>query len=128
MEHIKPALNTTSAFYELFVPFPASQKHLHLCNFFNRSFFFVLFLKKLFKCLKFQECITLGYLQYNFFCIKFCSLNHSFIMVRYTGYRYKDTVKRRLTKHSSCLASRAFQVLQPESGGIMICCAFAVTA
>lgn len=38
----------------------------------------------------------LGYLQYNF-CIKFCSLNHSFIMVRYTGYRYKDTVKRRLT-------------------------------
>lgn len=108
----------------MFVCFPASQKHLHLCN-----FLIDFFLKKeiVFKCLKFQECITLGYLQYNF-CIKFCSLNHSFIMVRYTGYRYKDTVKRRLTKHSSCLASRAFQVLQPESGGIMICCAFAVTA
>lgn len=29
-----------------------------------------------------------------FFCIKFCSLNHSFIMVLYTGYRYRDTVQK----------------------------------
>lgn len=46
----------------MFVSFPASQKHLHLCNFLIDFFFKEIVLK----CLKFQECITLGYLQYNF--------------------------------------------------------------
>lgn len=61
--------------------------HLHLCNFLIEK------KKKNWNCVKTPKVQEL----YCLFCIEFCSLNHSFTMVLYTGYRHTDT------EHSSGL-------------------------